>query len=425
MKVRVIKTIKEVGFSGAPRAPEREPEKQSSGTDRVPPLRVGGKRNLPKRPKLEEEDSDESISQEFLASLQELIEPFINSDITNPRRLNYQLYVNNDYEDSPIEIVGIGTDKIVFSHTDYPNWVFKVVKANAVKDEAGDEKYVWNMLKDSEFASLLAPVVGYDGTPVYAMRKTSSGGSLEDIKDALYKISSDKYKDFEYYLLSDANSSNIGRIGDQSVLNDYDQWDEYFRKPANKLQEQANEEVTVVIPGGFKPPHRGHVEMINHFARLPNVSKVIVYMGSKPRQSADGSVVITKDKSIELFNLFDLASNVEFGEVRQRPKKSGGSYENPLNDAADLLFDPEYEGMGVAMGHSEKDPNRGKIFASIAKNAKTPLQAHVATVPPAPAVEDLSATDLRNAIENEDLEGMKRFMPDDIIDDYWSILHGI
>ena len=194
------------------------------------------------------------------------------------------------------------------------------------------------------------------------------------------------------------------------------------RKPV-KLEEQEDE-VTVVIPGGFKPPHKGHVEMINHFARLPNVSKVIVYMGSKPRQSADGSVVITKDKSIELFNLFDLASNVEFGEVRQRPKKSGGSYENPLNDAADLLFDPEYEGMGIAMGHSEKDPKRGKIFASIAKNAKTPLQANVVTVPPAPAVEDLSATDLRNAIENEDLEGMKKFMPEDLIEDYLNILTG-
>ena len=78
--------------------------------------------------------------------------------------------------------------------------------------------------------------------------------------------------------------------------------------------------------------------------------------------------------------------------------------------------------MGVAIGHSEKDPHRGKIFASIAKNAKNPLQAHVATVPPAPAVEDLSATDLRNAIENEDIEAMKKFMPDDIIDDYLNIL---
>ena len=84
------------------------------------------------------------------------------------------------------------------------------------------------------------------------------------------------------------------------------------------LQEQADndEKITVVIPGGFKPPHKGHVEMINHFANLPNVEEVIVFMGSKPRMSADKSVVVSKDKSIELFKLFDLAPNIRFGERR-------------------------------------------------------------------------------------------------------------
>ena len=202
---------------------------------------------------------------------------------------------------------------------------------------------------------MLAPVVGYDGTPVYAMRKTSSGGSLEDIKDALYKISSDKYKDFEYYLLADANKSNIGLIDGQSVLTDYDQWDYYFRTYGEKLQEQADEKITVVIPGGFKPPHRGHVEMINHFANLPEVGEVIIFTGSKPRMSEDGTVIVTKDKTIELFKLFGLAPNVRFGEVRERPKKDGSTYENPFMDAVGILFDENFAGKKVAIGHPTKD----------------------------------------------------------------------
>ena len=78
------------------------------------------------------------------------------------------------------------------------------------------------------------------------------------------------------------------------------------------LQESPNndEKITVVIPGGFKPPHRGHVEMINHFANMSNVEEVIVFTGSKPRESADGSVVVTAEKAKKLFNLFDLAPNV-------------------------------------------------------------------------------------------------------------------
>ena len=98
------------------------------------------------------------------------------------------------------------------------------------------------------------------------------------------------------------------------------------------LQESPNndEKITVVIPGGFKPPHRGHVEMINHFANLPNVDEVIIFTGSKSRQSSDGSVVVTAEKARKLFNLFDLASNVRFGDIRQREKMDGSTYENPL-----------------------------------------------------------------------------------------------
>ena len=107
------------------------------------------------------------------------------------------------------------------------------------------------------------------------------------------------------------------------------------------FQESPNndEKITVVIPGGFKPPHRGHVEMINHFANLPNVDEVIIFTGSKERESTDGSVVVTAEKARKLFNLFDLASNVRFGDVAQRPKKDGSTYENPFMDAVGVLFD--------------------------------------------------------------------------------------
>jgi hypothetical protein len=364
-------------------------------------------------------------SQEFLASLQALVEPFIDSDIRSASSLNHQLSANEDY---PIKIVGIGTDKIVFSHPDYPEWVFKVVKSNAVKDEAGDEKYVWNTLKDSQFASILAPIIGYDGTPVYAMRKTSSGGSLEDIKDTLYEISSDKYKDFEYYLLADANKSNIGLIDGQSVLTDYDQWDYYFRTYGEKLQEQADEKITVVIPGGFKPPHKGHVEMINHFANLPEVGEVIVFTGTKPRMSEDGSVVVTKDKSIQLFNLFDLAPNVRFGDIRQRPKKNGGTYENPFMDAVGTLFDENFSGKKVAIGHPTKDAGYSDKFEKIVRGStrggKSPMVAKLVRVPPADTTGDLSATDLRNAVQSGNREELARFIPENIAEDYLRILIG-
>ena len=125
-----------------------------------------------------------------------------------------------------------------------------------------------------------------------------------------------------------------------------------------------------MIPGGFKPPHRGHVEMINHFANLPNVDEVIIFTGSKPRQSGDGSVVVTAEKAKRLFNLFDLAPNVRFGDIRQREKMDGSTYENPFMDAVAVLFDRNYKGKNVAIGHPTKDPSYAKRFKKIASYSK-------------------------------------------------------
>tara|TARA_X000001388_G_scaffold56106_1_gene41340 strand:- start:1003 stop:2622 length:1620 start_codon:yes stop_codon:yes gene_type:complete len=192
------------------------------------------------------------------------------------------------------------------------------------------------------------------------------------------------------------------------------------------LQEQLDndEKITVVIPGGFKPPHKGHVEMINHFANLPNVEEVIVFMGSKPRMSADKSVVVSKDKSIELFKLFDLAPNIRFGNVTQRPKKDGSTYENPFSDAVDVLFDERFAGKKVAIGHPTKDPAYGDAFAARAKSMKKDMAADLVAVTPADTTDDLSATNLRNAVQDKDLESLAKFIPSNIVEDYLKILIG-
>lgn len=201
---------------------------------------------------------------------------------------------------------------------------------------------------------------------------------------------------------------------------------ELYAALSGTLQEQADndEKITVVIPGGFKPPHRGHVEMINHFANLPNVSEVIVFTGTKPRESADGSVVVTKDKSIQLFNLFDLAPNVTFGDVAQRPKKDGSTYENPFMDAVGVLFDEKYAGKKVAIGHPMKDASYSDRFRRIVKSSKEPLAADLVAVTPADTTDDLSATNLRNAVQDKDLESLAKFIPSNIVEDYLKILIG-
>ena len=53
--------------------------------------------------------------------------------------------------------------------------------------------------------------------------------------------------------------------------------------------------ITVLLPGGFKPPHGGHLELAKRYASLPNVTEVKILVGPKER---DG---ITRDQSLAVW----------------------------------------------------------------------------------------------------------------------------
>jgi hypothetical protein len=53
--------------------------------------------------------------------------------------------------------------------------------------------------------------------------------------------------------------------------------------------------ITVLLPGGFKPPHGGHLELAKRYASQPNVTKVEILIGPKER---DG---ITRDQSMQVW----------------------------------------------------------------------------------------------------------------------------
>ena len=58
------------------------------------------------------------------------------------------------------------------------------------------------------------------------------------------------------------------------------------------LLTEAEEGIIVLLPGGFKPPHGGHLELAKRYASQPNVIRVEVLVGPKER---DG---ITRDQRL-------------------------------------------------------------------------------------------------------------------------------
>ncbi len=56
--------------------------------------------------------------------------------------------------------------------------------------------------------------------------------------------------------------------------------------------------ITTLFPGGFKPLTGAHLALAERYAQHPDTDRVILLIGPKDR---DG---ITRDKTIEIFNLF-------------------------------------------------------------------------------------------------------------------------
>ena len=172
------------------------------------------------------------------------------------------------------------------------------------------------------------------------------------------------------------------------------------------LREGPQQKRVIIIPGGFKPPHKGHVMMINHYLKNYPDAEIVVYSGSKTRKGGD--MEFGKDVALQIFDLYKDAgaftdpSRLRFNfDLTQREKKGGGSWESPFRDAIELA---EKGDVGVGLGYSEKDAAYGERFAKAGgENAFDPG--------PGPSFGRMSATDFRNAIANNNAEEIAKFLP--------------
>lgn len=67
-------------------------------------------------------------------------------------------------------------------------------------------------------------------------------------------------------------------------------------------------ETLALIPGAFKPPHKGHWEMVMHYVDLAD--KIIVLISPKSRLTADGKE-ITAEMSKAIFEIYISAYNLK------------------------------------------------------------------------------------------------------------------
>jgi len=191
-----------------------------------------------------------------------------------------------------------------------------------------------------------------------------------------------------------------------------------------------------LVPGGFKPPHIGHFEMVKEFASKADM--VFIIMGSggaSPRKINDKTVTFEDSSAIWEMYLEDAGIGnyaiieVENGEVSRVSDKKA----SPMQIAYDIMQLDTHPKQTVIMGASSKDAGRFKgtaeKYVPKDESGHPIINLEVEEFPAyvIPGIGEASASIMRNLIEQNDLDKFKQMIPDSSrkrADEIWNLLSG-
>ena len=120
------------------------------------------------------------------------------------------------------------------------------------------------------------------------------------------------------------------------------------------LMEQNEGETVAILPGKFKPPHRGHLDMFEHYARLAD--RVVILVSPKEK---DG---ITAQTAAEIINIYLDDANITNADVEI------ADFASPVRAAMEYGNKPEMEGTKIILGASTKGGDAAEGLVEMFKN---------------------------------------------------------
>tara|TARA_R100001163_G_scaffold65809_2_gene65119 strand:- start:2113 stop:3990 length:1878 start_codon:yes stop_codon:yes gene_type:complete len=151
-----------------------------------------------------------------------------------------------------------------------------------------------------------------------------------------------------------------------------------------------------VVPGAFKPPHKGHLDMVRKYADFADEVKVLISRPLSRGRKLPNGREITADDSLKMWNV--LASDIPNVDIEI------STHASPINAAYEYVGEegPLNTGDKVILGCSEKDCD-WKRWVGADKYIKSGVELvspRMSAVSPStrPNGEPYSASDLRNAL---------------------------
>ena len=168
---------------------------------------------------------------------------------------------------------------------------------------------------------------------------------------------------------------------------------------ASMILEAEDQPVVALFPGAFKPPHKGHVDVVNKL--LKAADEVVVLISPKTREG------ITADESVAIWNLYKDKGLFD-GSVEIKISASP----TPVREAYEVVENNPDNEFLVAFGKGEID--RYKTIEKF-PNVK---------IFDAGEVEGVSAINLRMALAQKNEDEIKKLLPDGVsVDEFLQALN--
>jgi cytidyltransferase-like protein len=247
-------------------------------------------------------------------------------------------------------------------------------------------------------------------TAIEALQSSGNESLMKDLRQQMYRLRSIDSVDtavegfvFDYDGVTYKFSGNFSPIS--NILNLFK-----INSPTPINEAVKKSERIALVPGAFKPPHKGHLEMIKKYAKMAD--KVIILLSPLPRQMPNGQEV-TAEISKKIWNIF-----LDAEGLSKKVLIMDSPWSSPVHAAHKFIENEENRpdfaqpGQTIILGSSTKGNDNERFRDNyMAKYSGRGVNIELA---PFVATEEMSATGMRDAISKKDQDSLMSFLPSSV-----------
>ena len=182
---------------------------------------------------------------------------------------------------------------------------------------------------------------------------------------------------------------------------------QYFLNEEDNPQGNIVNRTIALVPGSFKPPHKGHFEMFKHYARNADEVYVVISEPQNPksiRRTPEGRY-IPAEIAQEIFQIYAENEGIRNIEFITDPA--------PVKFVYDYFAERTQPGDKIILGVGGKGEDAAR-YKNAAKYAPEGVQFDIDVFPTVGGDEPISSSDIRNKLDSLTPEELLPYIPDSL-----------